>query len=118
MGYKRHSNSSKHSPMNGTAEKRPKVNGKNEATPSSAIPLGKRQFVAEHSELTFADMGGCEAQFLEATYLLMHLKQPQLYAQMGLAPPKGLLLHGPPGCGKSTFARAIAGLKKEIKKIQ
>lgn len=76
----------------------------------TAQQLSKRQqFTAEQSALSFSSMGGCEAQFLEATYLLMHLKQPELYTQMGLTPPKGLLLHGPPGCGKSTFARSIAG---------
>lgn len=43
--------------------------------------------------------------------MLMHLRQPELYTKLGVNPPKGLLLHGPPGCGKSLFARAISGLE-------
>uniref|UniRef100_A0A914NCJ5 AAA+ ATPase domain-containing protein n=1 Tax=Meloidogyne incognita TaxID=6306 RepID=A0A914NCJ5_MELIC len=71
--------------------------------------FGKEQYLPEKSNIKFEDVGGCEAQFLEAIYMLMHLKQPELCANLGVNPPKGLLLHGPPGCGKSLFARAISG---------
>uniref|UniRef100_A0A1I8B278 AAA+ ATPase domain-containing protein n=1 Tax=Meloidogyne hapla TaxID=6305 RepID=A0A1I8B278_MELHA len=70
---------------------------------------GKEQYIAEKSNIKLEDVGGCEAQFLEAIYMLMHLKQPELCTNLGVSPPKGLLLHGPPGCGKSLFARAISG---------
>ncbi|KAF7638535.1 hypothetical protein Mgra_00001910 [Meloidogyne graminicola] len=63
----------------------------------------------EISNIKLVDVGGCESQFLEAVYMLMHLRQPELYTKLGVNPPKGLLLHGPPGCGKSLFARAISG---------
>ena len=36
------------------------------------------------------------------------LKYPQIFEHLGIKPPKGILLHGPPGCGKSTIGRAIA----------
>ncbi|CAK5042200.1 unnamed protein product [Meloidogyne enterolobii] len=71
--------------------------------------FGKEQYLPEKSNIKFEDVGGCEAQFLEAIYMLMHLKQPELCTNLGVNPPKGLLLHGPPGCGKSLFARAISG---------
>ena len=41
--------------------------------------------------------------------LLIHIKHPEVFNALGITPPRGFLLHGPPGCGKSLFARAIAG---------
>ena len=37
------------------------------------------------------------------------LVSPQLFMNLGIEPPRGVLLHGPPGCGKTLFANAIAG---------
>jgi hypothetical protein len=41
--------------------------------------------------------------------VLLPLQYPQLYQRMGIAAPRGLLLHGPPGTGKTLLVRALAG---------
>ncbi|KAK2187576.1 hypothetical protein NP493_161g02000 [Ridgeia piscesae] len=61
------------------------------------------------STVKFADIGGCEAALLEVCKLLVHMKHPEVYQRLGVTPPRGFLLHGPPGCGKTLLAHAIAG---------
>lgn len=39
----------------------------------------------------------------------MPMVHPEIFSSMGIRPPRGVLLHGPPGCGKTLLAHAIAG---------
>ncbi|KAK4262913.1 hypothetical protein QN277_028405 [Acacia crassicarpa] len=57
----------------------------------------------------FADVAGIDEAVEELQELVRYLKNPELFDKMGIKPPHGVLLEGPPGCGKTLVAKAIAG---------
>ena len=59
--------------------------------------------------INFTDIGGCIQAKEDMEEIIAFLKNPKLYAQLGVRPPKGVLLQGPPGCGKTLLAKAVAG---------
>ncbi|XP_052871682.1 nuclear valosin-containing protein-like [Anopheles cruzii] len=69
----------------------------------------RKEVVARTVSTTFADVGGMDRLLKELCELLLHVKHPEIYRQIGLPPPRGFLLHGPPGSGKTLLAQAIAG---------
>ncbi|XP_075932741.1 nuclear valosin-containing protein-like isoform X3 [Anarhichas minor] len=63
----------------------------------------------QYPTLKFEDVGGNEETLTEVCRLLIHMRHPEVYQQLGMVPPRGFLLHGPPGCGKTLLAQAVAG---------
>uniref|UniRef100_A0A2K6FWY2 Nuclear VCP like n=1 Tax=Propithecus coquereli TaxID=379532 RepID=A0A2K6FWY2_PROCO len=61
------------------------------------------------SSVKFEDVGGNDTTLKEVCKLLIHMRHPEVYHHLGVVPPRGVLLHGPPGCGKTLLAHAIAG---------
>ncbi|XP_058286527.1 nuclear valosin-containing protein-like isoform X2 [Hylobates moloch] len=61
------------------------------------------------SSVKFEDVGGNDMTLKEVCKMLIHMRHPEVYHHLGVVPPRGVLLHGPPGCGKTLLAHAIAG---------
>jgi len=65
---------------------------------------------SERPSVGYADLGGMEGPLQAVRELVEYpLTHPEIFAHLGVSPPRGLLLHGPPGCGKTLLACAIAG---------
>ncbi len=76
-------------------------------------PSATREFFIEKSTSTFADLGGLQQvkRLLDAIVEHSHMHD-DIYEQVGLAPPRGILLVGPSGTGKTAMARALSGEKQ------
>ncbi len=76
-------------------------------------PSATREFFIEKSTSTFASLGGLDEakRLLDGVIEHSHMRD-EIYEQVGLAPPRGILLTGPSGTGKTAMARALSGEKQ------
>ncbi len=80
-----------------------------ELLPSQKDPSVLGFEVIERPAVTYDDIGGLKEQLRELREAIeLPLKHPDLFEKVGIDPPKGVLLYGPPGCGKTLMAKALA----------
>jgi len=73
------------------------------------IPTAMREVYVERSKVWWQDVGGLDDIKRALTdNLVTAMKDPTKFTKMGIRPPKGALIYGPPGCGKTLLARALA----------
>ena len=79
------------------------------ALPPSKDPTVYGMEIIETPTVSYEDIGGLDAQIQELRETVeLPLLKPELFQQVGIEPPKGVLLYGPPGTGKTLLAKAVA----------
>jgi len=72
-------------------------------------PMVSGAEMVEKPIVTYKDLGGLDEQVLQVREAIeLPLEKPELFTKVGVSPPKGVLLVGPPGCGKTMLAKAVA----------
>ena len=79
---------------------------------SQALSFGKsraRMFTGDKPTVTFEDVAGADEAKQELAEVVEFLREPEKFISIGARIPKGVLMVGPPGCGKTLLAKAVSG---------
>ncbi|MEM0091444.1 MAG: proteasome-activating nucleotidase [Saccharolobus sp.] len=80
-----------------------------EVLPQKEDPIIKSMEITEKPNIHYSDIGGLNEQIRELKEVIeLPLKKPEIFRELGIEPPKGVLLYGPPGTGKTLLAKAVA----------
>ncbi|KAF0984248.1 hypothetical protein FDP41_007425 [Naegleria fowleri] len=108
-------NNSNQQETNGTTTNSSAVPPPNKKTkPSSGVSSSEKEkrtkIIVETPNVRFSDLGGIDNILQDIRELIEYpILHPEIYTSLGVDPPRGILLHGPPGSGKTMLANAIAG---------
>ncbi|MCD6348294.1 MAG: CDC48 family AAA ATPase [Candidatus Korarchaeota archaeon] len=80
-------------------------------SPDTEIEISEKPAPEERKipRVTYEDIGGLKDAIQKIREMVeLPLRHPELFQKLGIEPPKGVLLYGPPGCGKTLLAKAVA----------
>ena len=83
-----------------------------QGTNNQALSFGKsraRMFTGDKPTVTFEDVAGADEAKQELAEVVEFLREPEKFISLGARIPKGVLMVGPPGCGKTLLAKAVSG---------
>ncbi|KZX10808.1 CDC48 family AAA ATPase [Methanobrevibacter curvatus] len=76
---------------------------------STPVDVSKIEGITNLVDVSYEDIGGLKEEVKKVREMIeIPLKRPELFERLGIAPPKGVLMHGPPGTGKTLLAKAVA----------